>query len=83
MEIDVIREQKWSVILGMPQLAHHNPEIDWRIGEVKNDEVPRGVWKVMKVKAGKIGVAKTKGRREERGRRKEMRREGTEERERK
>ena len=23
------------VILGMPWLAHHNPEIDWRIGKVK------------------------------------------------
>jgi len=34
-EIDVIGEQKWSVILGMLWLAHHNPEIDWRIGEVK------------------------------------------------
>ena len=28
MEIDVIREQKWTVILGIPWLAHHNPEID-------------------------------------------------------
>ena len=28
MEIDVIREQKWKVILGMPWLACHNPEID-------------------------------------------------------
>jgi len=27
-EIDVIGGQKWSVILGMPWLAHHNPEID-------------------------------------------------------
>jgi len=27
-EIDVIREQKWTVILGMPWLAHYNPEID-------------------------------------------------------
>jgi len=27
-EIDVIREQKWNVILGMPWLAHHNPEIN-------------------------------------------------------
>jgi len=27
--------QKWTVILGMPWLAHHNPEIDWRMGEVK------------------------------------------------
>ena len=35
MEIDVIREQKWTVILGIPWLACHNPEIDWRTGEVK------------------------------------------------
>ena len=34
-EIDMIGEQKWSVILGMPWLARHNPEIDWRTGEVK------------------------------------------------
>jgi len=34
-EIDVIRGQKWTVILGMPWLAHYNPEIDWRTGEVK------------------------------------------------
>jgi len=27
-EIDVIGDQKWSIILGMPWLAHHNPEID-------------------------------------------------------
>ena len=35
IEIDVIGGQKWNVILGISQLAHHNPEIDWRIGEVK------------------------------------------------
>ena len=34
-EIDVIGGQKWTVILGMPWLACHNPEIDWRTGEVK------------------------------------------------
>jgi len=34
-EIDVIREQKWKVILGMSWLAHHNPKIDWKTGEVK------------------------------------------------
>ena len=28
MEIDVIGGQKWSVILGMPWLVRHNPEID-------------------------------------------------------
>ena len=27
-EIDIIRGQKWMMILGMPWLAHHNPEID-------------------------------------------------------
>ena len=35
MEIDVIRGQKWTVILEIPWLACHNPEIDWRTGEVK------------------------------------------------
>ena len=35
MEIDVIEGQKWNVILGIPWLAHHNPEINWRTGEVK------------------------------------------------
>jgi len=35
MEIDVMGGQKWSVILDMPWLACHNPEIDWKIEEVK------------------------------------------------
>ena len=35
MEIDVIGGQKWTVILKMLWLACHNPEIDWRTGEVK------------------------------------------------
>ena len=35
MEIDIIGGQKWSVILEMPWLAHHNPEIDWKTEEVK------------------------------------------------
>jgi len=35
MKIDVIRGQKWSVILEMSWLACHNPEIDWKTGEVK------------------------------------------------
>ena len=33
--IDMIGGQKWSVILGMPWLGYHNPEIDWKIGEIK------------------------------------------------
>ena len=40
MEIDVIGGQKWTVILGMPWLARHNPEIDWRTGEVKMTRCP-------------------------------------------
>ena len=28
IEINVISEQKWNVILGMLWLAHYNPEID-------------------------------------------------------
>jgi len=39
-EIDVIGGQKWMVILGMPWLACHNPEIDWKIGEVKMTRCP-------------------------------------------
>jgi len=39
-EIDVIGGQKWMVILGILWLACHNPEIDWRIGEVKMTRCP-------------------------------------------
>ena len=35
MKIDVIGEQKWSIILEISWLAYYNPEIDWRIGEIK------------------------------------------------
>jgi len=40
MSIDVIGGQKWSVILGMPWLACHNPEIDWKTGEVQMTRCP-------------------------------------------
>jgi len=45
-KINVIRRQKWSVILGMLKLAHHNLEIDWRIGEEKMTRCPEkyGKW---------------------------------------
>jgi len=39
-EIDAIGEQKWTVILGMPWLACHNPEIDWKTGKVKMTRCP-------------------------------------------
>jgi len=38
--IDVIGGQKWSVILSMPWLERHNPEIDWKIGKVKMMRCP-------------------------------------------
>ena len=38
--INVIRGQKWIVILEMPWLACYNPEIDWRIGEVRMTRYP-------------------------------------------
>ena len=34
-EIDVIGDQKWSVIIGMPWLARHNLEVNWKTREVK------------------------------------------------
>ena len=40
VEINVIRGQKWMVILEMLWLAHHNPEINWRSGEVKMTRCP-------------------------------------------
>ena len=54
MEIDVIRGQKWSVILEMPWLACHNPEIDWRTGEVKMTrclEECGNQWKSVQIKS--------------------------------
>jgi len=38
--IDMIESQKWGVILGIPWLKCHNPEIDWRTGEVKMTRCP-------------------------------------------
>jgi len=38
--IDMIGGQKWGVILGMLWLVHHNPEIDWRMGEVQMTRYP-------------------------------------------
>jgi len=43
-------------------------------GRGKDDEVPRGVWEAVETKAGKVRVAKAKGRRKEESSRKEMRR---------
>ena len=54
-EIDVIGGQKWMVILGMLWLAHHNPEIDWRTGEVKMTRCPEKCGKQWRLKQRKLG----------------------------
>ena len=60
MEIDVIRGQKWTVILGMLWLAHHNPEIDWRTGEVKMTRCPEKCGKQWRLVQGKSEWEKQK-----------------------
>jgi len=59
-EIDVIGGQKWMVILGMLWLAHHNPEIDWRTGEVKMTRCPEECGKQWRLVQGKSGWEKQK-----------------------
>ena len=57
-EIDVIGGQKWTVILGMLWLARHNPEIDWKTGEVKMTRCPEECGKQWRPKQGKPGWQK-------------------------
>ena len=59
-EIDVIRGQKWNVILGILWLAHYNPEIDWRMGEVKMMRCLEECEKQWKPKQRKLGWQKQK-----------------------
>ena len=54
------RGQKWSVILGMLWLACHNPEIDWRTGEVKMTRCSEECGKQWRPKQGKSGWQKQK-----------------------
>jgi len=76
-KIDVIRGQKWMVILEMPWLACHNPEIDWRTGEVKIMRCPEECGKQWRPVQGKLGWKKQKEEevKEEAGKKKEKRKE--------
>jgi len=60
MEIDVIEGQKWSVILKMPWLAHHNPEINWKTGKVKMTRCLEECGKQWRPVQGKLGWEKQK-----------------------
>jgi len=70
-EIDIIRKQKWNVILRMPWIAHHNPETDWRMEEVKMTRCLDKCKKQWRPKQGKSGWQKQKEevKKEEAGRR--------------
>ena len=57
-EINVIGGQKWMVILEMLWLAHHNPEIDWRTGEVKMTRCSEECGKQWRLVQGKLGWEK-------------------------
>ena len=57
-EIDIIRGQKWNIILRMPWLTYHNPEIDWRTGEVKITRCTEKCGKQWRPKQGKSGWQK-------------------------
>jgi len=71
--IDVIGGQKWSVILGMPLLGRHNPEIDWKMGEVKMTRCPEECGKKWRVgKQTKPGWKKQEEQEEKKKRRKLM-----------
>ena len=59
-EIDIIGGQKWSVILGIPQLICYNPEIYWRTGEVKITRCPKEYGKQQRLKQEKSGQQKQK-----------------------
>ena len=53
-EINMIGGQKWTVILGMLWLACHNPEIDWRTGEMKMTRCPEECGKQWRPVQGKL-----------------------------
>ena len=59
-EIDVIGEQKWTVILGMLWLARYNPEIDWKSREVKMTRCPEECEKQWRPVQGKLEWEKQK-----------------------
>ena len=53
VQMDVYELGKTDIILGMPWLAAHNPEIDWEKGEVRMIRCPPLYRKVVKIKGKK------------------------------
>ena len=79
MEINMIRGQKWSVILGILWLICHNPKIDWRTGKVKFMRCPEECGKQQRPKQGKSGWQKQKEKNEEKGKKQEEKKQKEEE----
>jgi len=53
VQMDVCELGKTDIILGMPWLAVHNPEIDWEKGEVRMTRCPPLCGKTVKIKGKK------------------------------
>jgi len=53
VRMDVCELEKTNVILGMPWLAAHNPEIDWKKGEVRMTRCPPLCGKAVRIKGTK------------------------------
>jgi len=53
VQMDVCELEKTDVILGMPWLAAHNPEIDWEKGEVRMMRCPPLYGKTVRIKGKK------------------------------
>ena len=71
--IDMIGDQKQSVILGMSWLKHYNPEINWKTGEVKMTRCPDEYEKKWRVgKQMKPGWKKQEEKKEKKERRRPM-----------
>ena len=71
MLTNVIGGQKWSVILGIPWLGCHNPEIDWKMREVKMMRCPDECGKKWRVgKQTKLGWKKQEEKKEKKKMRK-------------
>ena len=71
--IDMIGDQKQSVILGISWLKHYNPEINWKTGEVKMIRCPDEYEKKWRVgKQMKPGWKKQEEKKEKKERRRPM-----------
>ena len=57
VQMDVCELGKTDVILGMPWLAAHNPEIDWEKGEVRMTRCPPLCGKAVSIKEKKVVIS--------------------------